>query len=69
MPLVQKQGGDHFYKLRHMNKAKLRKAGLLPKSVRCDPNLILDGRELLLNNGPNMADGLIWQVFDIFTLY
>jgi hypothetical protein len=39
-----------------MNKAKLRKAGLLPKYVRCDPNLILDGCELLLNNGPNMAD-------------
>jgi hypothetical protein len=35
---------------------QLRKAGLLPKSIRCDPNLILDGRELLLNNGPNMAD-------------
>jgi hypothetical protein len=34
--------GGNNYKLRHMNKAKLRKAGLLPKSVRCDPNLILD---------------------------
>ena len=33
--------------MRHMNKAKLRREGKLPVSIRCDPALIAAGREIV----------------------
>ena len=42
--------GDNTYKLNHMGKDKLRRAGLLPVSIQCDAEIIADSRELLDSN-------------------
>jgi hypothetical protein len=39
--------GGNNYKLKHMGKAKLRKAGLCPTSINCDPELIIRGKKVL----------------------
>lgn len=39
--------GNNNYKIRHLKKEKLRRRGLLPKSLKCDPLLIARGREVL----------------------
>ena len=39
--------GDNSYKLRHLKKDKLRRRGLLPTSLKCDPLLIARAREVL----------------------
>jgi hypothetical protein len=39
--------GDNSYKLSHMSKEQLRRAGLLPVSIRCDPSIIAAGRSFL----------------------
>ena len=39
--------GNNNYKVRHLGKEKLRRLGLLPKSLKCNPLLIARGREVL----------------------
>ena len=39
--------GGNNYKLKHMGKAKLRKAGLCPTSINCDPELNIRGKKVL----------------------
>ena len=43
--------GDNTYKLDHIKKEQQRRAGTLPVSLTCPPELILKGQEYLENGG------------------
>ena len=42
-------GGDNTYKIKHMNKEKLRRENRLPRSIICKPEAILNAKSCLNN--------------------